>query len=120
MPKFLFEASYSPEGTKGIQDGGGTSRRDTIAEMAQTGGGQLDCLYFAFGENDVYAVLDLPDNATAAAFALAVNASGSTRLRTVVLLTPEEVDAAAKRTVGYRPPGTWTPSFIDRRSRCRG
>jgi uncharacterized protein with GYD domain len=106
MPKFLFEASYTSDGVKGIQRAGGTRRRDLIAQMAEAAGGQLDHLYFAFGEHDVYAIFDLPDNETAAAFALAVNASGTTRVRTVVLLTPEEVDAAAERGVEYRPPGT--------------
>jgi uncharacterized protein with GYD domain len=105
MPKFLFEASYTSEGSKGIQRAGGTSRRDVIAQMAEGAGGRLDSLYFAFGDRDVYAIFDLPDNETAAAFALAVNGSGTTRVRTVVLLTPEEVDAAAQRAVDYRPPG---------------
>jgi len=105
MPKFLFEASYTSDGIKGIQRAGGTSRRDAITQMAEGVGGRLDSLYFAFGERDIFAIFDLPDNETAAAFALTVNASHTTRLRTVVLLTPEEVDAAAKRTVEYRPPG---------------
>jgi uncharacterized protein with GYD domain len=105
MPKFLFEASYTSEGIKGIRRAGGTSRRDVIAQMAEAAGGRLDCLYFAFGERDIFAIFDLPNNETATAFALAVNASDTTRLRTVVLLTPEEVDAAAERTVDYRPPG---------------
>ena len=39
-------------------------------------------------------------------FALSVNAAGGATVRTVVLLTPEEVDAAAKRSVDYRPPGS--------------
>jgi uncharacterized protein with GYD domain len=105
MPKFLFEASYTTDGIKGIQRAGGSSRRDAIGQLAEASGGQLDSLYFAFGEHDVYAVFDLPDNETAAALALAVNASGATRVRTVVLLTPEQVDAAASRAVDYRPPG---------------
>jgi uncharacterized protein with GYD domain len=105
MPKFLFEASYTVDGIKGIQRAGGTSRRDVIAQMAEAAGGRLEHLYFAFGDPDVYAVFDLPDNETATAFALAVNASGTTHTRTVVLLTPEEVDGAAERTVEYRPPG---------------
>jgi uncharacterized protein with GYD domain len=66
----------------------------------------LDTFDFAFGGEDVYTISELPDNAAAAAFALTVNADGRTRVRTVVLLTPEEVDAAAGRTVSYSPPGT--------------
>jgi uncharacterized protein with GYD domain len=49
--------------------------------------------------------VDLPDNESAAAVALTVNAAGGATIRTVVLLTPEEVDAAAERSVDYRPPG---------------
>src|SRR4051812_18485642 len=106
MPKFLFEAAYTLDGIKGIQRAGGSSRRDAIAQVAEAVGGRLESLYFAFGERDVYVILDLPDNETAAAVALTVNASGATTVRTVVLLTPEEVDAAAKRSVAYRPPGS--------------
>ena len=36
---------------------------------------------------------------------LVINASGAVHTETVVLLTPEEVDAAAKKTVKYRAPG---------------
>jgi uncharacterized protein with GYD domain len=68
-------------------------------------GGTLEAFYFGFGEQDAYAIADLPDNESAAALVLAVNAAGGAVARTVVLLTPEEVDAAARRSVGYRAPG---------------
>ena len=105
MPKYLVEASYTAEGVKGVQSAGGTSRRDAIAALAESVGGQLESFYFAFGERDVYTVVDLPDNESATAVALTVNASGAVNVRTTVLLTPEEVDAAAKRSVEYRAPG---------------
>jgi uncharacterized protein with GYD domain len=105
MPRFLFEAAYTVEGVKGLQRGGGSSRRDAIAALAEAVGGRLETLYFAFGERDVYVILELPDNETAAAVALAVNASGATSVRTVVLLSAEQVDAAAQRSIDYRPPG---------------
>jgi uncharacterized protein with GYD domain len=54
---------------------------------------------------DVLAIADLPDNVTAAAFALAVAQAGVATTKTVVLLTPEEMDKAAKKTVAYRAPG---------------
>ena len=38
--------------------------------------------------------------------ALTVNAAGGATVRTTVLLTPDEVDAAAKQSVDYRPPGS--------------
>ena len=105
MPKYLVEASYTVEGVKGIQSAGGSSRRDAIAALAESVGGQLESFYFAFGERDVYTVIDLPDNESAKAVALTVNASGAVKVRTTVLVTPEEVDAAAKRSVEYRAPG---------------
>jgi uncharacterized protein with GYD domain len=105
MPKFLFEASYTLDGVKGVQSAGGTSRRDAIAALAESVGGTLEGFYFAFGDRDAYVLVDLPDNESAAAIALTVNAAGGATVRTVALLTPEEVDAAAKRSVDYRPPG---------------
>ena len=105
MPKFLFEAMYTQDGVKGVQSAGGTSRRDAVAQVAESVGGKLDSFHFAFGERDAYVIADLPDNESAAAVALTVNASGGATVKTVVLLTPEEVDAAAQRSVDYRPPG---------------
>jgi uncharacterized protein with GYD domain len=105
MPKFLIEASYTPEGVKGVQSAGGSSRRDAVAQVAESAGGKLESFHFAFGDHDAYVIVDLPDNESAAALALTVNASGGAAVKTVVLLTPEEVDAAAKRSVDYRPPG---------------
>jgi len=69
-------------------------------------GGSLESFYFAFGETDAYVVLDLPDNRTAAAASLAVNAAGGASSEVVVLLSPEDIDAAAKLSVDYRPPGS--------------
>src|SRR6476469_8299331 len=106
MAKFLVKASYTAEGAKGVQGGGGTSRRDAVAKMAEGLGGSLESFYFAFGDTDAYVVLDLPDNQTAVAASIAVNTSGGASSEVVVLLTPEDVDAAAKLSVDYRPPGS--------------
>lgn len=106
MPKFLIEASYSTDGVKGVQSGGGTSRSDAVAQVAESVGGSLESFYFAFGDSDAYVVVDLPDNESAAAVALTVNATGAVTVKTVVLLSPDEIDAAAKRSVDYRPPGS--------------
>jgi uncharacterized protein with GYD domain len=65
----------------------------------------VEAFYFAFGDDDVYVLSDVPDNVTVTAISLAVNASGAVKVKTTVLLTPEEVDQAAKMTVNYRPPG---------------
>jgi uncharacterized protein with GYD domain len=76
MPKFLFEASYTQEGVKGVQSAGGSARRDAIAKMTEGIGGKVESFYFAFGDTDAYVIVDAPDTEAAAAAALAVNASG--------------------------------------------
>jgi uncharacterized protein with GYD domain len=105
MPKFLIEASYTLQGVQGLQREGGSGRRDAVAKAVQDLGGTLESFYFAFGPTDLYAVADFPDEEAATALALAVNASGAVTTRSSVLLTPEQVDAAARRSVAYRPPG---------------
>jgi uncharacterized protein with GYD domain len=105
MPKFLIEASYTQDGAKGVQSAGGNARREAVAHVAESVGGSLESFHFAFGDQDAYVIVDLPDNESAAAVALTVNASGGATTRTVVLLTPDEVDSAAKSSVDYRPPG---------------
>ena len=120
MPKFLFEASYTFEGVKGVQREGGSSRRDAVAKAVESVGGRLESFYFAFGDRDAYVIADLPDNESATAFSLAVNASGALTARTLVLLTPEEVDAAGKRSVGYRPPATDEPLHFPAAAATRG
>jgi uncharacterized protein with GYD domain len=104
MPKYLIEASYSPQGVEGVKSKGGSSRRDAVAEMVESLGGKLESFHFAFGQSDAYVIVELPDNEAAAAVALAVNSAGAVSAKTTVLLTPEEIDVAAKRSVGYRPP----------------
>jgi uncharacterized protein with GYD domain len=68
-------------------------------------GGSVDAVYFAFGDVDAVVVADLPDNVTAAGIALQVGGTGKVQVKTSVLLTPEEVDAAVKVSSDYRPPG---------------
>ena len=109
MPKYLIEASYTTEGVEGVRTKGGSSRRDAVAHTAESLGGQLDAFYFAFGDHDAVPIVDPPDNEAAAAVALSVDSAGGATTKTTVLLTPEQVDDAAKRSVesvDYRPPGT--------------
>jgi uncharacterized protein with GYD domain len=105
MPKYLIEASYTAEGAKGLMKAGGTARRAEVQNMAESLGGRLEAFYFVFGENDVRVILDLPENLTAAAISLGVMSTGAARIKTAVLLTPEEMDQAVKTPVDYRPPG---------------
>ncbi len=106
MAKFLLSASYTPEGVRGVVQEGGSSRRTAVEQVVGALGGTLEAFYFAFGDQDVYLIADFPDNVTATSFSLAVNASGALRGKVVaVLLTPEEVDEATRKTADYRPPG---------------
>jgi uncharacterized protein with GYD domain len=104
MAKYLFEARYTAEGVKGLVREGGTERRAALARACVSAGGKLDAMYFAFGSVDAYVIVDMPDNSTAAALALAVNQGGTATTNTIVLMTPEEVDAAGKKTIAYSPP----------------
>ena len=104
MPKYLIEASYTLEGLRGIMNSGGTARRSAVEQAAESLGGQLECQYFALGDYDAFAIVDLPDHVSAAALSLAVTASGAARTKSTALLTPEEVDQAVNKKVQYRPP----------------
>ena len=104
MPRYLFVGNYSPQGSKGVLAAGGTSRRAVIEKMVSDLGGRVETFDFAFGSDDVYTIVELPDARTATAIALTVNGSGAISLRTVVLMTPEEVDAAGQVQPDYQPP----------------
>jgi uncharacterized protein with GYD domain len=105
MPKFLMHANYVGEGIKGLLKEGGTSRKNAAEQAIKSLGGKVEAFYYAFGDTDVYLIADMPDNATMAAAALRVSASGLVSVRTTVLMTPDEVDQAAKKSPNYRPPG---------------
>ena len=105
MPSYLFVATYSAEGIRGVLREGGSARRTLIADIAKNLGGSLEAFYFAFGENGVYSIVDLPDNMTAAAMAMNISAAGLVRCEVKVLLTPEEIDKSARTKMWFRPPG---------------
>jgi uncharacterized protein with GYD domain len=105
MPKYLIQANYVGDGVKGLLKEGGTGRRAAVEKLAASVGGSLEAIYYAFGDTDVFIILDLPDNASAAAAALTAGAAGAVTLKTTVLMTPEELDQATKKSPSYRPPG---------------
>jgi uncharacterized protein with GYD domain len=105
MANYLVIASYSPDGIKGLLKTGGTARVDAVKKAVEGLGGKLHSFHFAFGGEDAYVTAELPDNVAAAALGLAVSATGLAAVKTIVLLTPAELDEAAKRQVSYTPPG---------------
>ena len=105
MAKYLLKVSYTADGAKGLLKDGGSKRRTAAEQALKSAGARLEQLYFAFGGTDAYVILDAPDHATVAAASLAISASGALTAETVVLLSPEEIDAAAKKSVAYTAPG---------------
>jgi len=106
MAKYMVTASYSADGVKGLINEGGTNRHKMVEEMMKNLGGKMESFYYAFGSFDVVAIVDGPDAITAAAISMAINSTGMVALSTVPLLTPADIDKAAKKSVGYRAPGT--------------
>jgi uncharacterized protein with GYD domain len=109
MAKYLIQSSYTMEGLKGLLKEGGTGRRAAVEQALQALGGTLEAYYYAFGDTDLFVIWDLPDNVSASAAALVANAAGASKIKTTVLITPEEVDQATELAkelgAAYRPPG---------------
>ncbi|MFD7880421.1 GYD domain-containing protein [Streptomyces sp. NPDC059766] len=104
MAKFLIQASYTSEGTKGLLKEGGSGRRAAVDQVVTDLGGEVEAMYFAFGDDDIVLVVDLPDPVSMAAISLAVKASGALHTRATPLLTLDEIDEAARRLVAFRAP----------------
>lgn len=105
MAKYLLQSSYTGEGLKGLLQEGGSGRRAAAEQAVASLGGKLEAFYFAFGEPDVFIIVDLPDSVSAIALSLAVNAAGAANVKTTVLITPEEMDQGTRKNVTYRRPG---------------
>ncbi len=106
MPRYLFQGSYSQEGAQGLLREGGTKRRAAVERLVQSLGGRLEGFHYAFGEADLFMIVDLPGHVAAAAASLIVAASGAGHWRTTVLMSAEEMDEATRLGAGgYRAPG---------------
>ncbi len=105
MPKYLVQGSYTLEGLKGVLKEGGSARKAAVESAVKAMGGHVEAFYFAFGDNDVVVIAEIPDNVTAAALALGIGATGTVSTKTTVLLTPDEVDQATKKTISFRAAG---------------
>jgi uncharacterized protein with GYD domain len=105
MPKYLAKARYNADGARALMKEGGTARLAAVQKAAKAGGGKVESFYFAYGSDDAFVITDMPDEASALALSLAVNASGVVSLEMVRLISPKEMDEAAKKSVAYRAPG---------------
>jgi uncharacterized protein with GYD domain len=106
VPKYLVEVKYTLDGMKGLKAQGGTARVAASKALIEEVGGSIESFYFAFGDRDAVIIADLPDNVASAALGLIVGASGGVNSAVTVLLTPEEIDEAAKKQAKYQPPGS--------------
>lgn len=105
MPKFMLQASYTAEGFKGLVKDKASGRKAAITKLVEAAGGRLEAMYYTFGKDDVFLIVDLPDNVSAAAISLTVSATGLVRGRTTPLLTVEETDRALGKDLHYKAPG---------------
>ena len=113
MPKFLLEVKYTLDGIKGVKAEGGTARVKAATALIEGLGGKVESFHFAFGGSDVFVIADMPDNTAAAAAGLTVSAGGGATSRTVVLITPQEMDAAVAQGGAVPATGRLSP-FLSR------
>ncbi len=105
MSKYLFQASYTQAGVKGLLKEGGSGRRAALTQTVEGLGGSLDAMYYAFGDVDLLMVVDLPDEASAVALSMFIGAAGALDVTMKVLVSPETIDEAVRKNVSYRAPG---------------
>ena len=105
MPKYLVQAAYTAEGRKGLMKDKASGRKAAVAAALKAVKGKLEAFYFTFGSDDAVLIIDVPDNATAAAISLTASASGLVNLKTTTTLTVDEVDQALAIPSKYRAPG---------------
>ena len=103
MSKYLLKVSYTQSGIGGVLKDGGKARVEVARKLIKSVGGKMLSFDFAFGGVDVYVIADLPSHAAAAKAAMTVSAAGGATIETVVLISPDEIDAAAKGSATTAP-----------------
>jgi uncharacterized protein with GYD domain len=105
MPKYLIQGSYTREGLKGLAKDKASGRKAAVEALLKGVKGKLESYYFAFGADDFVIILELPDNVSMAAIAVAVGATGTVDSRVTALLSIEEMDQALALPTKFRAPG---------------
>lgn len=105
MPKYLLEVSYTADGAKGLLKDGGSKRRVAAQAAVESVGGKIEAFYYMFGDSDALVIVDAPDPTSVMALSITLAASGSLTSKSTVLLTPEDIDSAVKKSPAYQPPG---------------
>ena len=107
MSLYLIRFSYKPESWADLVENP-EDRRGVVSSLVEAVGGSLEGMWYSFGGQDGYVLVDAPDNVSAAAGAIAAAAGGAvTSVQTDVLLTVEETLDALKKaqSVSYARPG---------------
>ncbi len=105
MGKYMMRANYTKEGLAGLMKEGGTGRRRALTEAVEGVGGKMESFYYVFGDRDLLMIAEFPDEASAVSVSLAVGAAGALEVDVTVLIEPEAIDEAVKKSVPYRLPG---------------
>lgn len=107
MPLYMIEFGYTPESWAGLVKNP-ENRAEVVAGILEEAGATLHNLWFSFGDNDGFALIEAPDNITAGGLAIAIASSGAFRtFSTHVLMTQDEMLEALARAgdVAYAAPG---------------
>jgi uncharacterized protein with GYD domain len=106
MPLYMVSFGYEPEVWAGLIKSP-ENRTETVSRIIEDAGCKLEGLWYAFGANDGFALIEAPDNVTSAALVLKIASSGAfRRFETTVLMTQEETLEALEKAqdIAYTPP----------------
>ena len=107
MAKYLIKSFLLPRRPQGRHGQGRLGTRRSNGQRAAGVGGSVDGVYFSFGSDDLFAIVEAPSHEAMAAIAGTVGQTGAlSNYETVVLLTPSQIDDAANMSVDYSPPGS--------------
>jgi uncharacterized protein with GYD domain len=104
MSKFLIQGNYVGAGIAGLRADGGANRLAAATAAVASVGGTLDCFYYAFGDTDLYGIVDLPSDSAAVDASLLINSSGAVQVTLTPLLDPSVIDGKSSGGT-YSPPG---------------
>jgi uncharacterized protein with GYD domain len=105
VASYLLQLSYTAEAWAAMIKHP-QNRAEAVRKAVEKLGGEVGAFWAAFGDCDLIGILEMPDNVSAAAFALAVAAGGACRnVKTTPLLSMEEAIEAMKKAgkSGYKP-----------------
>ena len=107
MPYYMIQGAYTSE-SWATQIANPQNRIEMVRPVFEKLGGRIESAYFAFGEYDIVVIAEFPDDISAAAVSVTINAGGAFKTaKTTPLMTIEEGVEVLRKAggTGYRPPG---------------